>query len=161
MDLAALLKTIGLCLISIIIEGVSTTRDGKEWFENLQQPKYAFPFSIWYLVGGLYYLICGVIAYRIFRASPDSVSLPIVLLALIMLINGSTNLILFKFRSPKVFYWILYPFILLFIWLMATLFPNDEISFWLAALYLLWLGYDLYYFRALWKMNELENGKIE
>jgi tryptophan-rich sensory protein len=161
MDLTALLKTIGLCLISIIIEAVSTTKDGKQWFENLQQPKYSFPFSVWYVVGGLYYLICGVIAYRTFHASTDIFPLPIILLALMMIINGSTNFILFKFYSLKMFYWILYPFILVLIWLMATLFQNDKISFWFASLYLLWLCYDLYYFRELWKRNEFENMKTQ
>ena len=157
MDWIALLKTIGLCLISIVIEAASATKDGKKWFENLNQPRYSFPFSVWYLVGGLYYLICGVIAYRIFHASSTVFSLPIILLALMMVVNGLTNFVLFKLKSLKQFYWSLYLFILLLISLMVTLFPDDQISFWLAGLYLLWLWYDLYYFRTLWKINEHEN----
>ena len=157
MDWIALLKTIGLCLISIVIEGASATKDGKTWFENLNQPQYSFPFSVWYLVGGLYYLICGVIAYRIFHASSTIFSLPIILLALMMLVNGLTNFVLFKLKSLKLFYWSLYLFIFLLIRIMVTLFTADNISFWLASPYLLWLGYDLYYFRTLWKLNEHEN----
>ena len=38
MDWTALFKTIGLCLISILIEAASATKDGKKWFENLKQP---------------------------------------------------------------------------------------------------------------------------
>lgn len=154
MDWTALFKTIGLCLISIVIEAVSATKDGKSWFENLKQPTTSFPFSVWYLVGGLYYLICGVIAYRTFHISETVFSLPIILLTLIMLTNGLTNFILFKLQSLKLFYQVLFPFLLLFGSLMVVLFPNDKISFWLASLYLLWLAYDLYYFRALWKANE-------
>jgi translocator protein len=157
MDWIALLKTIGLCLISIVIEGASATKDGKTWFEKLKQPQYSFPFSVWYLVGGLYYLICGVIAYRIFHASSTVFSLPVISLAMMMLVNGLTNFVLFKLKSLKLFYWSLYLFILLLISLMFTLFPDDNISFWLASLYLLWLCYDLYYFRTLWKLNEHEN----
>jgi len=156
MDWTALLKTIGLCLLSIVIEAASATKDGKTWFENLKQPPSSFPFSVWYLVGGLYYLICGVIAYRIFHTSSAVFSLPIILLALMMLVNGLTNFVLFKLKSLKLFYWSLYPFILFLISLMVTLFPDDKISFWLASLYLLWLCYDLYYFRTLWKINEHE-----
>jgi tryptophan-rich sensory protein len=157
MDWTALLKTIGLCLISIAIEAASATKDGKTWFEHLNQPKVSFPFSVWYLVGGLYYLICGVIAYRTFHTSDTLFSPPIILLTLMMLMNGFTNFILFKLQSLKLFYWALYPFFLLFMSLMVVLFPNDKLSFWLASLYLLWLCYDLYYFRALWKSNELVN----
>ena len=157
MDWIALLKTVALGLISIVIEGASATKDGKTWFENLKQPRYSFPFSVWYLVGGLYYLICGVIAYRIFHTSSTVFSLPIVLLALMMLVNGLTNFVLFKLKSPRMFYWSLYPFLLLLIGLMVIRFPDDKISFWLASLYLLWLCYDLYYFRTLWKINEQVN----
>lgn len=160
MDWIALLKTIGLCLISIVLEAVSATKEGKTWFENLKQPKSSFPFSVWYLVGGLYYIICGVIAYRLFHASEAAFSLPILLLTLIMLMNGLTNFILFKLKSLKLFYWVLYPFFLLFMGLMIILFPSDKLSFWIASLYLLWLCYDLYYFRALWKANDLENSLV-
>lgn len=156
MDWTALFKTLGLCIISIVIEAVSATKDGKSWFESLKQPRVSFPFSVWYLVGGLYYIICGVIAYRTFHTSETIFSLPIILLALIMLTNGLTNFVLFKLQSLKLFYWVLYPFLLLFISLMVVLFPNDRISFGLAGLYLLWLFYDLFYFRALWRANESE-----
>ena len=156
MDWIALLKTIGLCLISIILEATSATSDGKKWFEDLEQPKRSFPFSVWYFVGGMYYIICGVIAYRTFHNSTDIFPLPITLLALMMITNGLTNFILFKARSLQMFYWALYPFILLLMGLMATLVQNDKLSFGFAGIYLLWLLYDLYYFRALWKTNEKE-----
>lgn len=153
MDWIALFKTIGLCLISILLETVSATQAGKAWFEQLRQPKYSFAFSFWYLIGGLYYLLCGVIAYRQFHDSADTFTLPTALLMLIMVCNGLTNFILFKFRSLQVFYWVLYPFAALFVALMAVLFPIDRLSVALAGLYLLWLLYDLYYFRNLWRLN--------
>jgi tryptophan-rich sensory protein len=154
MDWIALLKTFGLCLISIIIEAITATKDGKKWFENLRQPKYSFSFSFWYVIGGLYYVICGIIAYRQFHSSTDMFTLPIILLTLIMIINGLTNFILFKFRSLKMFYLVLYPFIALFSGLIIALFQTDKISAGLAAIYLAWLVYDLYYFLNLWRLND-------
>lgn len=154
MDWMALLKTLGLCLVSIIIEAASATKDGKKWFENLRQPKYSFSFSLWYIIGGLYYIICGVIAYRHFHSSKDILTLPIILLTLIMVINGLTNFILFKFHSLKMFYLVLYPFIALFIGLIIVLIQTDKISFGLASIYLAWLVYDLYYFFNLWQLNK-------
>jgi tryptophan-rich sensory protein len=154
MDWIALLKTIILCLISIIIESISATKGGKKWFESLEQPKYSFSFSAWYVIGGLYYLICGVIAYRQFLSSTNIFTIPIILLTLIMVMNGLTNFILFKFRSLKTFYWVLYPFVMLFIGLILTLYKSDIISAGLASIYLLWLVYDIYYFRELWRINE-------
>lgn len=154
MDWIALLKTVGLCLISIIIEAISATKDGKNWFENLRQPKHSFSFSFWYVIGGLYYIICGVIAYRLFHSSTYIFTLPIILLAIIMAFNGLTNFILFKFRSVMMFYIVLYPFIALFIGLIIVLIQVDKIAAGLASLYLAWLVYDLYYFLNLWQLNK-------
>jgi len=160
MDWTALLKTLGLCLISIIIEAFSATKDGKKWFEDLRQPKYSFPFSFWYVIGGLYYIICGIIAYTHFHSSTDIFTLPIILLTLIMVINGLTNFILFKFRSLKMFYLILYPFSVLFIGLIIVLIQTDKISVVLAGVYLAWLVYDLYYFLNLWRLNNRKTGEV-
>lgn len=155
MDWIALFKTVGLCLISIIIEAVSVNNEGKKWFENLRQPKYSFSFSFWYIVGGLYYIIIGFIAFRQFHSAQDIFTFPIILLTLIMVMNGLTNFIIFKFRSLKIFYLVLYPFIALFIGLIIVLIETDKISVALAGMYLAWLIYDLYYFRNLWRLNDI------
>jgi tryptophan-rich sensory protein len=155
LDWIALFKTVGLCLISIVIEAMSVTKDGKNWFENLRQPKFSFPFSFWYVVGSLYYIICGVIAYRQFHFSSEWFSIPVGLLIVIMITNGLTNFILFKFRSLKMFYRVLLPFTALFVGLIVSLYNDDMISAGLAAVYLVWLSYDVYYFK---KMHELNGG---
>ena len=154
MDWISLLKTAGLCSISIIIEALSATKSGKAWFENLKQPKRSFSFSFWYVVGGIYYIICGIIAYRQFQSSKDIFTLPIILLSLLMVLNGLTNFILFKFRSLNLFYLVLYPNIVLFIWLIIVLFQTDKLSAGLASIYLGWLVYDLYYFFHLYRLNK-------
>ena len=153
MDWTAIYKTVGLCLISVVIEIISATKEGKNWFENLEQPKYALPFSFWYVVGGLYYLVCGIIAYRQFHISTKLFSIPVILLTLIMIINGLSNFLLFKFYSLKFFFTVLFPFALLLIGLIFSLYPKDKVSAGLAAIYLLWLGYDIYYFRVLLRRN--------
>ena len=153
MDWIAIYKTVGLCLISVIIEVVSATKEGKNWFENLEQPKYALPFSFWYVVGGLYYLVCGIIAYRQFHISTKLFSTPVILLTLIMITNGLSNFLLFKFRSLTLFFAVLFPFALLLIGLIFSLYPKDKVSAGLAAIYLLWLVYDIYYFRMLVRRN--------
>lgn len=161
MDLAALLKTIILSLIAVIIESFSATEEDKRWFRNLQQPKHSFPFIFWYVVGGFYYMICGIIAYREFYNATEIFILPIILLALIMILNSLANFILFKFRSLKAFYWFLVLLTLLFIGLISTLYQTDKMSAWFAGMYLLWLCYDIYYFRQLWRINECKTTMIK
>lgn len=152
MDWTAILKMVGLCLISVIIEIISATRDWKKWFVNLKQPKYSLPFSASYFIGTIYYTIFGFIAYRQFHYR-KKFSCPTFLLILIILINGLTNFILFKSRLLKIFYFVLYPFMLLVIGFIIAPLQIDKLSFILAGIYLIWLCYDLFYFFKLWKLN--------
>ena len=153
MDWPALYKTLGLCLVSIVIEAVSYTKSGKLWFEQLNQPRYSFSLKVWYFVGAAYYILFGIIAYRQFRNTADIVSAPIILLIIIMLLNGLGNFIIFKYRSVKWFYLVIYPFGLLLLALIIVLSQHDLLSAGLASIYFLWLIYDLYYGYHLWKLN--------
>jgi tryptophan-rich sensory protein len=154
MDWPALLKAIEVCLISIIIEVISATKEGKRWFEGLKRPKYSFSLQVWYLVGAVYYILFGTIAYRQFAMGKNFLSISIILLVLVMLINGLSNVILFKFRSIKWFYLIIYPFALLLLALIIVLWSFDMISAVLASLYFFWLFFDVYYGHNLWKLND-------
>jgi tryptophan-rich sensory protein len=153
MDWMALIKTIALCLVSILIEALSATKKGRIWFQQLKRPKYSFSLQVWYFVGAIYYIIFGIIAYRQFSANLSTFSASIVLLALVMILNGLGNFIIFKYRSLKWFYLVIYPFGLILLTLILVLLPTDKISALLASLYFLWLIYDLYYGYNMWKLN--------
>ena len=150
----ALLKAISLCLISVAIEAISATKEGKEWFESLKRPRYSFPLRAWYVVGAVYYVIFGIIAYRQFAMGMPFYSAPVILLIVVMLINGFSNFLLFKYRSLKWFYLIIYPFAVVLLALIITLSYQDIFSSILASIYFVWLFFDLYYGYHLWKLNE-------
>jgi len=153
---SALIKTIALCFISILIEVISATKPGKTWFESLKRPKYSFPLSVWYVVGAIYYIIFGIVAYRQFLIGKSFSSTTIILLTAVMVLNGLSNFIIFKYRSMKWFYLAIYPFVFLLLALIFILWKNDKIAAGLASLYFLWLFYDLYYGYNMWKLNEPE-----
>lgn len=151
---SALLKTVALCVISIIIEAISATKEGRQWFDNLKRPKFSFPLKVWYLVGAVYYILFGIVAYRQFVSGMSFFSTCIILLTMMMLINGLSNFLLFKYRSTKWFYLIIYPFSILLLALIIIFWrDNDKVSAILASLYFLWLFYDLYWAHNLWKLN--------
>lgn len=154
MDWPALFKTLGLCLVSILIEAASYTKSGKSWFEQLRQPRYSISLKVWYFVGAVYYILFGIVAYRQFRDHGNVISPSIILLALVVLLNGFGNFIIFKYRSVKWFYLVIYPFALILLTLIVLLLKRDTISAMLASLYFVWLIYDLYYGYRLWKLNE-------
>lgn len=158
MDWTALLKTVGLCLISIIIEAVSVTKDGKKWFETLKQPRFALPFPVWYFIGGLYYIICGTIAYRLFQNTQSShFNLTLLLLILMMLGNALPNFFLFKQKSLRKFYLSGIPFAIFLAALYFQLLRVDIVSSWVLFPYFIWLIYDFYYFHNLLKLNRDNN----
>jgi|SRR5258705_8427450 len=150
----AFMKTIVLCLVSLIIEAISATKEGVKWFGSLKRPKYSFPMKVWYVVGGIYYIIFGIAIYRQFAIGKSFFSAPILLLTFVMIINGLSNFVLFKFRSLKWFYWIIYPFILILLTLIILLWKDDKMSASLLFLYFLWLFYDLYYGYNIWILNK-------
>jgi tryptophan-rich sensory protein len=154
MDPAALYKTVALCMVSILIETVSYTKRGKIWFESLKQPRHSFSLKIWYIVGAVYYILFSVIAYRLFHEEASFFSTPIILLAGIMLFNGLGNFIIFKYRSVKWFYLVIYPFGLILLTFIIILLSRDPLSALLACIYFFWLMYDLYYGYHLWRLNE-------
>lgn len=153
MDWMALIKTIALCLVSIIIEALAATKKGRTWFQQLKRPKYSFSLQVWYFVGAIYYVIFGIIAYRQFLNNSNIISASIILLGLVMILNGLSNFIIFKYRSLKWFYLVVYPFGLILLTLIIVLLLTDKISALLASLYFLWLIYDLYYGYNMWKLN--------
>jgi len=150
----AFMKAMGICLVSLIIEAISATKEGVKWFGNLKRPKYSFPMKIWYVVGAIYYIIFGIATYRQFAIGKSFFSAPILLLTFVMIINGLSNFVLFKHRSLKWFYWIIYPFILILLTLIILLWKDDKMSASLIFLYFLWLFYDLYYGYNIWILNK-------
>src|SRR5436853_6237890 len=124
----ALFKTIGLCLVSIFIEAISAPKEGREWFGNLKRPRYFFPLKIWYVVGAIYYIIFGIATYRQFAIGKSFFSISILLLAFVMIVNGLSNFVLFKYRSLKWFYLIIYPFTIILLILIIMLWKDDKIS---------------------------------
>ena len=153
MDWMAFLKTIGLCMVSVLIEAVSATKKGRLWFNQLKRPKYSFSLRVWYFVGAVYYIIFGIIAYRQFSRNVNIFSTSIILLASVMILNGLGNFIILKYQSLKWFYLVIYPFGLLLLTLIIVLTGSDKLSALLASIYFLWLIYDLYYGYSIWKLN--------
>ncbi len=155
MNYSVLIQTLLFCLIFIVIEAFTATKEGKKWFQSLKQPRFALPLPAWYFIGGLYYLICGTIAYRLFQNKESShFSLTLGLLILMMLGNALPNLFLFKQKSLKKFYLSGIPFSIILAALYFQLLRVDTFSSWVLFPYFIWLIYDYYYFHNLMKLNK-------
>ncbi len=73
-------------------------------------------------------LIFGILAYRQFSLGKSFASLSIILLVAVMVLNGLGNFVIFKYRSIKWFYLVIYPFALILLTLIVILWKDDMVS---------------------------------
>lgn len=147
----AFLFALGICLVSSIIAGVSANKQGREWLEKLNKPKFPFTQKMMNILGFVYCVIFGIILYNLF-VSKNIVA--IVLTVSFMLINSLAAFTLFRKRNLKLFFAISLIEPILLIVLVYILFPTNLILAILAIAYLIWLIYDFTYFYFLMKLNK-------
>jgi hypothetical protein len=62
----AIVYSLAICVLGAALEGLFAGSGIKQRLANLRLPSYAVPFWGWMGIGGLYYLICFAILYRLF-----------------------------------------------------------------------------------------------
>jgi translocator protein len=73
-------------------------REAQRWFRALHQPRFAIPLPAFVVVGGVYYLLMGVVRYRALeRQNATAARLGLIVLAL----NETWNLAFFAPRSTR------------------------------------------------------------
>jgi tryptophan-rich sensory protein len=94
----AILISVGICICAAIFEGACAGKGVKEHFATLRFPKYSAPLSVWYAIGGIYYIVFGFLLYRALRVEANTtlVYVTIGYLVFLMIANGSWNYIFFR-----------------------------------------------------------------
>ena len=151
-NILAFLYTMGCCLISIIIAGVSASKkNNKEWFENLNHPDNSFLIKFINIIGMVFYLLFGYVLYNLIV---DHNTVSIIILVFIIQIMGLCPLLLYKTKKLKLFlfanliFFILIPLLIFYLW------PINLILSILVIIYLLWFIYDFSYWYRLMKLNK-------
>ncbi len=161
MHLIPLFQTITICLIFILFEAMIATRQGRDWFEDLNQQGKSVSVDTWYWIGGLFYLVCGVIAYRLFTiVDKRQFLLSFSLLFGIMLTNTLMVAFLFKVRSMTLAWVSNFLFCLLTGILFFRFLDYDLVSAILLFAYLGWSIYNVYYFNTLRKIHSNSKSKV-
>ena len=94
----AILISIAICILSAVLEGVMAGGNVRQYFTTLRQPRFAISLKGWFAIGGIYYVVCGVVLYRLLRYDGDSTlrNVAFVLLVLMMIANAFWNYIFFR-----------------------------------------------------------------
>lgn len=151
----AVITSIGVCIVAAALEGVCAGSKVKPFFAKLRFPTYSAPLWLWSIIGGLYYVIFGFVLYRLLRLDSDSVlrSVALALIFFMMVVNGLTNLIIFRAQDLRLSFIVgaLFPVMdaALFICLMQLdkAAARSLIPYLLYRVYAVWWGYGL------WKLN--------
>jgi tryptophan-rich sensory protein len=150
-----LLAAVALPVLFAVFGTVLVGGWGLEWYEELKKPGFLVPLGIFYLVGGLYYVLFAVILYRVLSLLGDTRGRAISLgLALgVMLLNELWNYAFFGLRSTLAGFLGIVVFLALLTALMAALRRYERFSAVLLVPYYLWVLYDLAWTYELWRLN--------
>lgn len=147
--------SLGICVISAILEGLFAGKNVKAFFEKLKFPAYSAPLWVWYIIGGFYYAIFFFLLYRILRYDADATLkyLSLALVLVMMAVNAGWNYVFFRKQDMFLSFipFVFYPF--LAIALFITLLQFDTAAAYALGAYLVYLLYAVRWSYGLWKLN--------
>lgn len=127
---------------------------GEQRLASLRLPAYAAPFWGWVIIGGLYYVICFAVWYRLLLLpSSPSRSATFALLGTVMLINALWNYFFFRTRNLRHAYLIGLPYGALALALFIVLLRLDRTAAWCLLPYIVYLSYGSVWGYRVWKLN--------
>ncbi|HEX8844907.1 MAG TPA: tryptophan-rich sensory protein [Pyrinomonadaceae bacterium] len=152
---SAILFSLGICALSALLEGLCAGSGGKQYMARLRLPSYSAPLWGWYVIGVLYYVVCFVILYRIFRDQSAGTirNVALVLILVMMGVNALWNYIFFRARNLYLSFIIFIPYNAIAIALFVCLLLFDRVAAFVLSPYLVYLVYANLWGYGLWRLN--------
>jgi translocator protein len=150
-----LLYALGLCGVSVVLEGVFAGEGFKRRLAELRVPDFTPPFWGWIVIGLCYYVICFIVFYRLFSLPATETLRPLALAVLggLMLINAGWNYFFFRTRHLLHAFLVGLPYVVLAMILFGVLLRVDRVAAWFFLPYLLYLVYASRFGYLVWKLN--------
>ncbi|MBC8030452.1 MAG: tryptophan-rich sensory protein [Pyrinomonadaceae bacterium] len=151
----AIFSSLGVCIVGAILEGLAAGNNIKPFFAKLRFPAYSAPLWAWYIIGALYYAICFVILYRLFRYNGDTplLNAAFALILIVMATNALWNYIFFRAQNLFGAFLLGFPYALVAIALFVCLRQFDKVAAWAFVPYLIYLTYAAWWSYGLLKLN--------
>jgi tryptophan-rich sensory protein len=144
-----------LCAVAAIAEAVAAGRGIRARFRELRFPRWSIPPAIWPLVGILYYIMCFVVAYRLFEQEDGTArNVALGLLVTIMALNAAWNFFFFRARSVGRSFALSIPYSVLAVILLLVVWRVDRVAAIPIAIYLAYLVYANLWGWKLWRLND-------
>lgn len=151
----AFVISLTICAAAAGLEGLCAGKNVKQYFAKLKFPRYSAPLWVWYIIGGLYYLIFSYVLYRVLLKNFEHF-LPKATFAFIvfmLILNGLWNYVFFRGQNLFVGFMVASLFPLLDIILLVLLIKLDASAAWALVPYLGYRVYGVWWGYGFWKEN--------
>jgi translocator protein len=150
-----LIYSIGACAVSVGLEASFAGPGIKQRLAELRVPRFTPPLWGWIVVGVFYYVICGLVLYRLFSLPAiEPARVPaLAILGAIMFINALWNYFFFRTRNLRHAFLIGLPYAGLAMILVGILLRLDRFSAWLFLPYVVYLIYASRFGYLTWRLN--------
>jgi tryptophan-rich sensory protein len=144
-----------ICAAAAAFEGALAGRGVRARFAELRLPRFSPSLTVWFLIGGAYYIISFVILYRLLATDQRSRlhAFAFTLLLILMAVNAGWGLLFFRLKNLRASFLAFVPYGVVALVLVVTLATTDRISALLLAPYLAYLGYALWWAHRVWVLN--------
>lgn len=153
----ALLISLGICVIAAVLEGLCSGKGVKQYFAKLKLPRYSAPLWVWYIIGGLYYLVFFYVIYRLLRRNTGEflTQVTLVFILFMMALNALWNYVFFRAQNLLISFIVASLFPLLDVILLILLVQLDRAAAWALVPYLIYRVYGAWWGYGFWKANRI------
>ena len=150
----AILFSVIICAVSAALEGACAGKNVKPFFATLKFPRYSAPLWVWSIIGGIYYLIFGFVAYRILSLAGSPLrNATLALVVLMMVANALSNYVIFRAKDLWRSFLIGCAAPMFDIALLICLIQLDALAAWSLVPYLIYRVYGVWWGYEVWKLN--------
>ena len=95
-----ILLALAVCILEAVLEGAFAGGGVKQRFAELRMPRLSPPLAVWIVIGVVYYLISGVVLYRLLSLQSGAWRrVALVLILVVLLVNAFWNYLFFRLRK--------------------------------------------------------------
>ena len=144
-----------ICFAAAILEGALAGRGARQRLAQLQMPRYSPPFTLWLIVGFLFYAMCFLILRHVLSIGLVSASqvLALMLMIVLLLANALWSVLFFRWRDLRVSFIAFVPYAVLVAVLVILLTRTYPLGAILLSFYCIYLIYATRWGYHLWRLN--------
>jgi len=147
-----------ICVIAAALEGALAGSGARERFAALRMPPYSPPFTVWLLIGFVYYAICFIVLRYLLAANSVTLQqrVALALLLVVLLANALWNLLFFRRRDLRASLIAFTPYSVFVVALVVSLWRVYPLGAGLFMCYCIYLLYATWWGYQVWLLNKPE-----